>query len=112
VPPREAIFLMALVLTTSAAACLLGWGRRRLPPRALAPAAWRALEVVGSACAWLAINLAAGAAAILIARAAGYFVTIYILNDATLVGLSLLQGLLFTSWRQLAAAGSGRRPAA
>jgi hypothetical protein len=63
-------------------------------------------------CVWLAINLAAGIAIILVARAAGRFVTIYVLNDVTLIGLSALQGLLFTSWRRMAVAGSRRQPTA
>jgi hypothetical protein len=100
----EAKFLTVLVLSTTAGGYLIGWWRGRLPGLALVPALRSALSLVASVCGWLAINLAVGMVIILAARAAGRFVTIYVLNDVTLVGLSALQGLLFTSWRRRAAA--------
>jgi hypothetical protein len=59
------------------------------------------LECVGLAVIFLAGNLAVGVAFVLGVRIlAGWFISIYGLNDVTLVVLSFLQAVFLQSWRR------------
>ena len=59
-----------------------------------------ALECLGLVVIFLLVNVAVGVALILGFRAlTGQFITIYIVNDATLAILSLLQALVLHRWR-------------
>ncbi len=95
-----ALFILSLVALTSLAA--YGAGRRtlRLSPRALRRAAGEALESVGMLLLFYLANVVLGTVLVLIARAAGYFVSLYLLVDPTLVVLSFLQALFFQRWRE------------
>jgi hypothetical protein len=99
------LVVLALVALTSAVAGWLGVRRLGLPGRALGTAAGRLLECVGLAVLFFAANAAAGVLAILAARGlTGRFVSLYLVGDPVLLGLSWLQAVLFAWWR----AASGR----
>jgi hypothetical protein len=63
-------------------------------------AVMEALECLGLVVIFLLVNVAVGVALILGLRAlTGRFITVYIVNDATLAILSLLQALVLYRWR-------------
>ena len=92
------------ILTVVALSSLVAYGvaRRwlRLPARGLKRAVGEALESLGFVVLFYLGNLVLGAAFALIARAAGYFVSLYLLSDPTLTLVSLLQALIFRHWRE------------
>lgn len=95
----EQILFPALVAVTSLGAFVLGARRLRLPPSGLRQAGARALETIGLLIVFTAFNLTLGIAGILAWRGlAGEFVSLYLLNDAVLVFLSLLQAVVFQWW--------------
>jgi hypothetical protein len=99
------LVILTLVGTTSVAAYLIGARGLRLPGRALGVAAGRMLECVGLTLLFFGANLGVGVLAVLAARAlTGGFVSLFLVNDAILLPLSLLQALVFAWWR----AASGR----
>jgi hypothetical protein len=92
--------LLGLVALSSLLAYLVGTRGFALPPAGLRPALVRLLELIGITVVFFAVNVAVGVAAILALRATTRsFVSIYTLNDITLVALSALQGVLFELWR-------------
>jgi hypothetical protein len=92
--------ILLLVGLTSGAACLLGSLGLRLDPRRLWSAVGQVLEALGIVVVFLGVNLGGGALAILAFRTlSGQFVSVYTLDDVTVVILALLQGLVFQSWR-------------
>jgi hypothetical protein len=94
------LFILALAAVTSWAAYLVGRRRLRLTPGGLRSAAIRLLECVGLAVLFLLANHALGIAAIVAARAVtGGFVSLYLIDDASLGVLSVLQALVFAWWR-------------
>jgi hypothetical protein len=94
------LFILALAAVTSCAAYLVGRWRLRLTPGGLRSASVRLLECVGLALLFLLANHALGITAIVAARAVtGAFVSLYLVDDASLVVLSLLQALVFAWWR-------------
>jgi hypothetical protein len=96
----ENIVLPVLVLTTSLGAVLIGARRLGLAPRRLSGAAMRAVETIGLLVAFGVANLAVGIAGVLAYRGlTGEFLSFYVLNDAILGVLSLLQALIFQWWR-------------
>jgi hypothetical protein len=96
----ETLVVPALVLVTSGGVWLVGtW--LGLPRAGLLTAAARMLEAIGLLMLFLALNLGLGGLAILAWRGlSGRFVSLYILNDATLGVLSLVQALIFHWWWQ------------
>ena len=57
--------------------------------------------LVGISVLFLVANLALGVAIILAIRTiSAFFLSIYVLNDLSLVALSLLQGAIFFCWRR------------
>ena len=65
----------------------------------------RTLESLGFATGFFALNLVTGALLVLVARRLGEANhSLYAVSDAALLGLSLLQGLLFAAWCALPAA--------
>jgi hypothetical protein len=94
--------LIALVLVlTSGAAVAIGAKWWDLDPAALWPAGLKTLEVVGMSAIFFAANLVTGMILIAAARATtGWFVSHYILSDVTLLGLSLVQGVVFVWWQR------------
>ena len=88
-----------VVLLTSALAFTLGVIWFGLPGSSLRNAGLKALETVGAAAMFFGANLAAGMIVIATMHAlTGWFVSHYILGDVSLLGLSLLQGMVFAWW--------------
>lgn len=96
----RALFVLAIVAGTSAAAGLFGRRALGLSARGLAPALSRVLETLGMAVTFFGLNLAIAMAAILTLRAAGTFISLYVADDLGLVALSLLQALVFQRWKE------------
>ncbi len=95
----ETLVVPALVIITSGGAWLVGTHRLGLSPRGFLTAGARVLEVIGLLMVFLALNLGLGGAAILAWRGiTGRFVSLYILNDATIGVFALVQALLFHWW--------------
>lgn len=95
----EQIVLPALVAATSLGAFLIGIRRLGLPRGGLRRAGARALEAIGLSFVFAAANLGLGVAVILGWRAlTGEFLSLYLLNDAVLALLSLVQALIFQWW--------------
>lgn len=95
----ENVVLPVLVAVTSLAAVLIGRRWLGLAPRRLRLAALRAVETVGLVAAFGAANVGLGVAVILAYRElTGEFLSFYVLNDAVLGLLSLLQALVFQWW--------------
>lgn len=97
----ETLVVPALVLVTSGGAWLVGTRWLGLPRAGLLTAGARMLEAIGLLMLFLALNLGLGGLAILAWRGlSGRFVSLYLLNDATLGVLSLVQALIFHWWWQ------------
>ncbi len=101
---KQTLLLLAVTGLTSAGACAIGVRRLGLPGGGLGPAIRAMCRLAGAAIVFLALNLAIGLAALLVARGLGVFVSVYLLNDAFLPVLSVLQAVIFECWR-------GQRPA-
>ena len=97
---RQTVFLLILAVTTSLLAGLLAPASHR-ESRSLGWAIRAMLEMAGIAALFLVGNLALGAAIVLAIRGvSSVFVSIYMLNDVSLVALSILQGAVFFCWRR------------
>jgi hypothetical protein len=109
----EGVFLPLLVAVTSVTAYVIGVHALGLPRRGLGRAVGRMLELAGLTVVFLVANLAIGLAVVLATRALSMrFISVYILNDVSLVALSALQGIVFGWWRRSTpAAWVGRSPA-
>jgi hypothetical protein len=95
----EQIVLPALVAATSLGAFLIGIKRLGLPRGGLRRAGARTLEAMGLMLVFAAANLGLGVAVILGWRAlTGEFLSLYLLNDAVLGLLSLVQAVIFQWW--------------
>lgn len=94
------VVILGLTALTSLAAYAVGRHRLHLPARALRPAVDRMLECLGLAVIFFASNVGIGMAGILLGRAVrGGFVSLYLLDDAVLLILSVLQAMVFAWWR-------------
>jgi len=92
--------LVFIVVLTSAGAFVIAQRGIGLRGAALPSAVMQALECLGLAVLFLLGNLAAGFVLVLALRPlTGRFVSVYILNDATLPIISLVQALLLHCWR-------------
>lgn len=96
---KQTLLLLAVTGLTSAGACALGVRRLGLPGNGLGPAIRGMCRLAGTSIVFLALNLAIGLAALLVARGLGVFVSVYLLNDAFLPVLSVLQAVIFECWR-------------
>ena len=105
----QPLVLIAIVVVSTLAALVATVRSGFVPRDGWRPAVWTALGLIGVSAhvapadevsaVFLAVNLSIGIAAILLVRFfTPLFVSIYVLNDMTLVGLSLLQGLVFGVW--------------
>ena len=93
--------LIGIVALTSLGAYIVATRRLGLRRDTLPAALGEMLECVGLAAIFLAGNLAVGVAFVLGVRIfAGWFISIYGLNDVTLVVLSFLQAVFLQSWRR------------
>ena len=94
------LFLLVLVALTSVGACAIAVRRLGLRPDRLRTAVASMCQVAGVAMVFLAVNMALGLAAVFLARGVlRVFVSVYILNDAYLPLLSVIQAVIFESWR-------------
>ena len=94
-------FLLILMGVTSTLALLIGAWWLRLPLSSLKWGAGKALECIGVMLGFFVLNMAVGIAGTLLWRqVTGTFLSIYYANDATLLGISFLQGLVFEWWRR------------
>jgi hypothetical protein len=94
------LFLLGLAVATSLIAYLAGRVALGLSLPTLASAVARAFELIGMSMLFLAINVAVGLFLILAVRTlTPVFLSVYLLNDTSLVGISLVQGLVFETWR-------------
>lgn len=97
---KQTLLLLAVTGLTSAGACALGVRRLGLPGNELGSAIRGMCRLAGTAIVFLALNLAIGLAALLVARGLlGAFVSVYLLNDAFVPVLSVLQAVIFECWR-------------
>ena len=91
--------LGAALALTSLGAVLICVHRLGLPLDGLCHSALRLVDCIGLGLLFLAVNLAIGALMVLGLRiATDSFVSLYVLNDGTILVLSLLQGLIVHSW--------------
>ena len=94
--------LITIAVLTSIGAYLVGSRWLGLSRRGLRKAASRVLETIGLAIVFLAVNLAATLALVGAVRLmTGIFVSPYVTDDVTWLGLALLQGLTMQWWRFL-----------
>lgn len=98
---NSARFIVMIVLATSFGAYVVAVRRFGLIPSSLWGATLRTTEVIGTVVLIFAFNISIGVATILILRAAtGWFLSVYLLNDVSLLMLSALQALLLDFWRR------------
>jgi hypothetical protein len=94
----------AYLLTVVALSSLAAYGVARrwlaLTARGLKGAFGEALESLGLVVLFYLGNMVLGVAFALLARAAGHFVSLYLLSDPTLTLASLLQALVLRHWRE------------
>jgi hypothetical protein len=91
--------VIVLVALTSLVAYLVGIRRLGSPDRGLAGAVAATFEAVGLAVLFLVANLGLTVFALALVRGvAGHFISVYAIDDLTLVSASLLQGVVFRWW--------------
>lgn len=96
--PQE-LLLPGVVMATSLAAFIIGRRTLRLRPARLGRAFARTLETLGLLMLFAVVNMALGVTFVLAWRAiTGEFLSFYILNDAVLGILSLVEALVFRWW--------------
>lgn len=96
----EGYFLLLPVALTSLGAWALG-RRHGLGAGALRPVLARVLECVGLTVLFAVLNTALGAVLALLWRAlSGRFVSLYLVTDSVLLGLSAMQALALRWWWQ------------
>ena len=95
----DQIVILIVVGVTSLAIFGLGTRRLTLSENAVRRAVGKVLEGVGLTLVFLLVNLGVGVVAIFAARVATQAsISLYPLADETLLGLSLLQALIFQRW--------------
>jgi len=104
----EQLLLPLLVALTSFGAYAVGTRVFGLPRHGLALAVRYTLDVAGLTVVFLAVNLGLGLAVVLGSRALSMrFVSVYILNDTSLIALSALQAVVVGSWWRLSPGARG-----
>ena len=97
----EPLFILIVAGLTSVGVFILGVTGLRLCKSGLWRALGKACECLGLTLVFFLLNLAVGMLAVLAVRSLiGRFVSLYIVSDATLLMLSLLQALTFQAWRE------------
>ena len=93
--------LLIVAVVTSAAGAALGVRTGLLEPGRWWLATRQALEVLGFGFVFLALNVGLLVVGTITVRSlSDSFVSVYIANDLSLVGLAVLQGVLFSQWRR------------
>jgi multisubunit Na+/H+ antiporter MnhB subunit len=96
--PQE-LLLPGVVVATSVAALLIVRRMLRLRPSVLGRALARTLETLGLLMLFAVLNMALGVTFVLAWRGiSGEFLSFYLLNDAVLGILSLVEALIFQWW--------------
>ncbi len=96
------VFILLVVGLTTAGAYWVGTRGLSLSAAGLRVAFGRMLECVGMTVIFFVANLAVAVTVIFVTRVlAGKFASIYLATDASLLVLSLLQGLMLQCWRGL-----------
>ena len=98
---RPLPFLL-LLAASSAVAVALGLWLLRLPATALRRAVALTLEILGFGVAFFVLNVVVAVLAAVVLRRVSGFVSLYASNDMVLLLCSLLQGMIFATWRQFA----------
>ncbi|HKW95833.1 MAG TPA: hypothetical protein VJX92_28355 [Methylomirabilota bacterium] len=94
------ISVLALVAFTTVIAYVVGTRALNMSRRALRGALRQTLELAGLTVVFLLVNLGLGVGIVLVSRdLIGRFISVYVLNDISLVGLSALQAVAFGCWR-------------
>ena len=105
--PRDHLIVLVIVAFTSLAVVLAG---RRRGMRGLAVAVLSTVEIVGATTIFFVVNLAIGAVLVLTVRQlTPYYPSLYEVADVALLILSLLQALIFETWRRLPPRGRATR---
>lgn len=104
----QALPLLVIVALTSALAYGLGVTVFGLSRTGVRRAATIAVEIVGFGAAFFALNVVISMTAALALRRAGGFFSLYASSDVVLLLFSMLQGLVFATWRQTGRRGDGR----
>lgn len=100
----EQVFVLALAGVTTGGAYLVGTKGLKLSGLAMQKAVGKMFESLGMVLIFLGINVGVGVIVILAARVLTRgFVSMYLAADATVLVLSLIQGLTFQWWRELSA---------
>ncbi len=96
----EQAFILGLTGFTSIGAYLVGMRGLGFSGSSLRAAVSRMAVFAGMSIAFFTVNLAIGIAGILIVRSlTSVFLSAYLLNDMSLLAISVLQGLIFECWR-------------
>ncbi len=92
--------VFTLVAFTTAILYVVGTRALNMSHHALRGALQRTVEMAGLAVVFLLFNLAVGMGVVLASRSlVGPFISVYVLNDVSLIGLSALQAVAFGCWR-------------
>ena len=95
------VLVLFAVAVTSTGTLLVGTAWLGLRPADLRWAARQALECVGLSIGFFVMNLTVGVTMVFVGRQLlDTFVSIYFVNDVALLGIYLLQAVLFQWWRQ------------
>jgi len=90
--------ILLLVIITSASAYLLGIKTFGFP-LSLRTGLGRSLETIGVVVLFFGVNVLVTVILVFSIRAFGIIVSLYLGTDPTLIGISLLQGIVFQFWR-------------
>jgi hypothetical protein len=105
---QSVLLILLVILMTSVVACAIGVKWLGLDCLALGRAGLKTLDTVGIGAIFFGANLATGITVIALIRTlTGSFVSHYTLSDVSLLGFSLLQGVVFAWWHS--ASGQGAR---
>jgi uncharacterized membrane protein YdfJ with MMPL/SSD domain len=92
------VFVLVLFAATSSGLYLVGRLRLRLGS-SLRAGLEKTLETIGLAALFLGANVAIAVASILGLQSMGFTVSMYVGADPAVIGLSLLQAVVFQFWR-------------
>src|SRR5262245_10760948 len=95
----EQLILLLAVLASTAAAYYLFRRRGKSQAKSFRQAASEVMECLGIFIVFLGVNVCLGLGAILLVRSVTQiFVSLYVMDDVTLIVLSALQGFIFRLW--------------
>jgi hypothetical protein len=102
----DGLLILAIVGASTVLVAAVGRRRGLIAARRWRPAVLGALALLGASAAFFVLNLAIGVALALAVRTlTPFYLSVYFLNDLALLGLSLVQGLVFGLWYASGVAG-------